>query len=204
MRRAEDWLMKNSPRILTGLLAIVVVLIGVAVYILIQYQPKTACQTNPQGRECQQIKVESDKARTPRSACVITRLAGLGCPALEDRRAKAKDNEKRQPEGDTNAPSTQGTSSNEGSTVQPQSSGPPSGSGGGGGSAGGGVVEPPVDPPAPEPQEPSPPASPPSPSPEPPAQSPSPSVGQTVDGVIGTVDDATGGVVCSLPVALCP
>lgn len=47
---------------------------------------RSPCQTNPRSARCQQIKVQSDRERSVRSACVITNKAGLGCPALEDGR----------------------------------------------------------------------------------------------------------------------
>ncbi len=93
MSTFEERLVKWSPRITLILSATVVVLAGVALFILVHYQPETACSNAPASKECQQIKVASDKARTPRSACVITRLAGLGCPALEARRRGLDDDE---------------------------------------------------------------------------------------------------------------
>lgn len=78
----EEALMRWLPKVLLGFLAVVIVLSGVAVYTLLEYQPKTACQRDSGGRECQQLKVESDRQRSKNSACVITRRAGLGCPAL--------------------------------------------------------------------------------------------------------------------------
>lgn len=49
---------------------------------------QSPCQRDATSKACQQLKIESDKARSPRSACVITRLAGYpGCPALDGRRA---------------------------------------------------------------------------------------------------------------------
>ena len=100
--RLEEKLVKWSPTITLALCSVVAVLAAVALYILFNYQAETACSTAPASKECQQIKVASDKARTPRSACVITRLAGLGCPALEDRRRGLNDDEFPQGRGDRN------------------------------------------------------------------------------------------------------
>lgn len=60
----------------------IALLLGAVVYVLTSYQVETACQKDSGGKECQQLKVDSDRERTPQSACVITRRAGLGCPAL--------------------------------------------------------------------------------------------------------------------------
>lgn len=152
MSAFEDRLVKWSPRITLVLSATVVVLAGIAVYILIQYQPKTACQTDPAGRECQSLKVESDKYRTPRSACVITRLAGLGCPALEDRRRSLPDDQFPTGKGARNGSTTEVPPSGESSPSGPASpavpTGPdpgddPAGGSGSGGDGSPGVEQPP-------------------------------------------------------------
>lgn len=74
-RRSVQWL---GAFFVTALL----LLGGAIAYVILSYQPKTACQTDPGGIECQQLKIDSDLLRPPESACVITILAGFGCPAL--------------------------------------------------------------------------------------------------------------------------
>lgn len=49
---------------------------------------RSPCQENPEGAKCQKIKVDSDRERSVKSACVITVKAGLGCPALEATRQR--------------------------------------------------------------------------------------------------------------------
>ena len=81
--RMEATILRWTPRIALVTSVIVIALCGVSIYILTHYEAETACSTDPTSKECQQIKVASDKARSVHSACVITRRAGLGCPAAE-------------------------------------------------------------------------------------------------------------------------
>lgn len=81
IRRVEDNLVRWTPRLVVGLGVIVVLLAGVAVYTLTQYQPKTACADDPQGRECQNIRADGAKAQSKRVACIAFRQVGYVCPA---------------------------------------------------------------------------------------------------------------------------
>lgn len=60
------------------------------------------CQQDADSPACQQLKIETDRARSIQSACIITRKAGLGCPALS--RPGGLDNGPRTPEGRPNDP----------------------------------------------------------------------------------------------------
>ena len=75
---------RDFRRFVIGFALSMGILIATVTYDVLDYQPKTACQTDPAGRECQLLKVESDSYRTVHSACVITRIAGLGCPAADN------------------------------------------------------------------------------------------------------------------------
>ena len=86
MSAVEATILRWTPRIALVTSVIVLILCGVSVYILTHYEAETACSSDPSSRECQQIKVESDKGRSVHSACVITRIAGLGCPAANESR----------------------------------------------------------------------------------------------------------------------
>lgn len=86
MSAVEATILRWTPRIALVTSVIVLILCGVSVYILTHYEAETACSSDPASKECQQIKVISDKARTVHSACVITRIAGLGCPAAHESR----------------------------------------------------------------------------------------------------------------------
>ena len=75
---------RDFRRFVIGFAISMFVLLGAVAYVVLEYQRKTACETDPAGRECQQIKVVSDGYRSVHSACVITRRAGLGCPAADN------------------------------------------------------------------------------------------------------------------------
>ena len=117
------------------------------------------CTVDPAGRECQRAKIRSDRHRSIRSACVITRKAGLGCPALV--RKEGSD------EPSSNQPSR--TDSGGGRPPSPPVDVDADGNGGGGGSVPvgdpppSGSPEPPADPPTPNPPPPEPPKPPPPP-----------------------------------------
>ena len=125
-------------------------------YVITSYQPKTACQTDPSGRECQAIKIDSDLARSASSACVVTVIAGYGCPALGLGAAEADQLLRRLGEGKAARTPEQ----RRGDSDAPDADAP-SGSGGGGGSAtapsgggGGGGVDGGSGDPQPAPQDP--------------------------------------------------
>lgn len=195
MKRLDDKLIKWTPRITAILSFIVVLLAGTAVYILMEYQPKTACERNPVGKACQAIKIESDKARSVRSACVILKKAGYPCPVGDVRKRVEK---KGNPDERSPRP---------GSVDSPGA--------GDGGSSGGGVEPSPGPSPAPPtPTPPTPPDPPPTPPDPPPTENPSGPLdgltgplNDTVDHAQDTVNGATDQVqetVCNLPVKLCP
>lgn len=144
---------------------------------------QSPCQENPTGRECQQVKVDSDRARTVGSACVITRKAGLGCPALE----KQGGSDDAKPKN-TAAPGAapRGGSGSAGPAPTPSEPSPA------------GPTPPPASPPSP-PDPPDPPPDPPGPVPPPTPQPPSVGSGadQVLDGVGQTVEGAKG-TVCGL------
>lgn len=162
-----------------GFAVSILVLLGAVVYVVFEYQRKTACERDPASRECQQIKVESDKARSVRSACVILHKAGYRCPVgdvarrINEREESRDDPAPRSPTGPRPAPGP----------VPAQ----PDGAGGGSSGSGGGSPQPePPSPPDPSPPDPTPPA-PPDP-PQPPAPE-DPSIGQTAGGVVDQVTD---------------
>ena len=180
-----------------GLAASVLLLMGAIVYVLTSYQVKTACETDPQGKECQRIKVESDKARSIRSACVITRLAGLGCPALDKRREREQNGSNNKSTGGDDDATT-----DPGNGPAPGPSAPDGPTPGGGGDGGGGSPDPPTGPDPP--QAPDPPTAtptPPAPSAPPGADSP-PTLGETIDGLTQPVCNATDQL--GVHLAVCP
>lgn len=173
----------------------ILILLGAIVYVITNYQPETACQVDPTSRECQKLKIESDKDRTPRSACVITRRAGLGCPVLQRRRERLQKEERA---SDDPSKQNAGTQSRGGG-----GEGDPVGDGGNGSSDGTGPSSP--APTTPDPQPPSPPdppyPTPPNP-PQPPQPTPdNPSLGSGIDSTLDGVNEVvegTKGTVCNV------
>lgn len=201
MSRFEERLVKWSPRITLILSATVVVLAGVAVYILTQYQPKTACERDPSSRACQKIKVESDKERNVRSACVILHKAGYKCPVGDVRQRIEKRKDTRDGGETTVRPSSQPDPDPSGG---PAATEPPPPSGDNGDSSPPGDQPGPVGPPpAPTPDPPSPPSPDPPRAPDPPSPPASPpTLGDQVGGAAGETIDGATGTVCQLTNAL--
>lgn len=136
MKRLETWILKYSPRFIVTLTCLAVLLIGVAAYILTQYQPKTACQRDPQGRECQQLRADGAQAQTKRVACIPFRQVGYVCPApkLVDRGSgkPALPAKTGGSDGGTQS-SSPGTGAVSGGGDEPSGGGDPGGAGGGDG-----------------------------------------------------------------------
>lgn len=160
-------------------------LFGAVIYVILSYQPKTACQSDAKGRECQQIRADGAKAQSLRVACIPFRQVGYACPAPKDERTP-------RPTGGDDGP-TQRPAGGPGPD-QPDSGADPGG--GGGGDPPGSPAPPPADPPGtgggggsdPDdpgagggggtPVEPTPPAP--------------PTLGDTIDGATGIVCDTIG------------
>lgn len=153
---------------------------------------RDACE-RPHSRACQRIKIRSDRARSIRSACVITRKAGLGCPALERRQRRQANRNDRGGGGDGSATDVSGPQPTPGG--EPGGPGPADGGspGGGGGGGGGG------SPPAPSPGTPGSPGQPGPPgSPGPPGQPGPP--GRPAPGPVSDALDTAKDVIRKTPV----
>ena len=170
---------KDFRRFVVGFALSILILLGAVVYVVFEYQRKTACERNPAGRECQALKVASDKTRSVRSACVILHKAGYRCPVgdvarrINEREESRDDPAPRSPTGPRPAPRS----------VPDQPAGP----GAGGGSGGGGNDQPqPPSPPDPSPPDPPTPTPPDPPEPSPPEDS---SIGQTAGDAVDQVTE---------------
>ena len=119
-------------------------LLGAVIYVIASYQPKTACQSDPRGRECQQIRADGAKAQSLRVACIPFRQVGYACPAPEGERIPpprgGSDGPDQRPAGGpgTDQPDSGADPSGGGGNDPPGSPAPPDtdppGTGGGGGS----------------------------------------------------------------------
>lgn len=194
----EERLVRWSPRITLVLSGIVVILAGLAVYTLMNYQPKSACSDDPAGDKCQQLFKDTIRAFGPETLDVLIHKL--------DRRVRIRPNRKDRDHASQppSRPSSQPDSDGGGGPVPAQ---PPNPGGGGsddGGSGGSpGPTPSPPAPPTPAPPPPSP--DPPAPPPEPPTP-PGP-LGGVKDGLhdaIGVLPEPAQDVVCSLPVRACP
>lgn len=86
---------------------------------------RSPCQINPSSAECQKVKIDSDRGRSVKSACVITNKAGLGCPALEGQRQRREgvdDGGGQKPSGQPGPPSGGSPGTSPGTSEPPESS----------------------------------------------------------------------------------
>lgn len=189
----EATILRWTPRIALVTSVIVIGLCAVSIYILTHYEAETACSNAPTSKECQQIKVASDKARSIHSACVITRRAGLGCPAAE-----RKKNARQQT-------SRSGSQPNPDPRSGPSPSEP---SGPAGGDVGNGSTQPSPDP---SPPPPGPPTNPPPPPPpgtgnpplQPPSQGPISGLGSGLNNTVDSAQNAAQGLLDDVQGSTC-
>lgn len=173
--RVESWILKHAPRFIGALAVVAALLIAVAGYIITQYQPKTACEREPESHECQRLRAEGAKAQSKRVACIPFRQVGYLCPApTYIDRGSGKPALPTRTEGgsDGGTQSSSGSSDSASPTGTVDSGGDGSSGGGdpGGGDGGGGGPSPEPPPiPGPEgPPGPPGPEGPPAPEPDPP------------------------------------
>lgn len=189
---------RDFRRFVVGFAISILLLLGAVIYVVAAYQPKTACERDPDSRECQRLTVARDQARNVRSACVILHKAGYKCPVgdvrkrIEHRKDKA-DNNKEKSSNEPASRSSSSTGTAGGS--EPSSPGSP-GSVDGGTSGGNGPSGPP-SPPAP----PSPP-SPPTPSPNPPSPPSPPAPSPNQQGPVGNAVDQVTDIGCQVTTVL--
>ena len=157
---------------------------------IIQTSP---CTLDPASRTCQRVRADGARAQSTHTACITTRKAGLGCPALEGRNRNASTDPDNGPGPGPSDPSGGARGDDPGAPGGGVADDPPASDPPAAGGDDGADPEPPDDGGVP----PGGPASPPAADPSP------PSLGDTIDSITEPVCGLTGELGINLPAA-CP